>query len=63
MTDQPAACFNCGNQDKQLPLVHVQYKGEQFYVCPGCMPSLIHRSESVADKIEAAYAEKTAGNG
>lgn len=47
----PSACFNCGRQETETPLVMLQYQGRQACICPQCLPALIHHPEQVASKL------------
>ncbi len=49
MTDK--TCLNCGRTDQQVPLVHLTFKDEAKYVCPQCLPVLIHKPQKLADKL------------
>ena len=52
MTDtlQPT-CLNCGRTDKQVPLLHLTFQGGPKYICPQCMPVLIHKPQQLTDKL------------
>ena len=51
MTTNRPTCLNCGRTDQQVPLLHLTYTGEPKYICPQCMPVLIHKPQQLADKI------------
>jgi len=48
------ACLNCGNTEEQIPLVTLQYLGQQVYICSQCFPTLIHSPAKLAGKIKDA---------
>jgi len=45
------SCLNCNRTDEQIPLVTLSFKGETKYICPQCLPNLIHKPEVLADKL------------
>ena len=44
-------CLNCGKDDRQVPLLPVVFNGGQHYICPQCLPVLIHKPDKLADKL------------
>lgn len=44
-------CLNCGRTDNQIPLVNMVFKGETKYICPQCLPTLIHKIHLLTDKL------------
>ena len=54
-------CLNCGRTDEQTPLLHMTFKNEAKYICPQCMPVLIHKIHTLAEKLPGVetIAEKT----
>jgi hypothetical protein len=52
-------CLNCNRSEQEAPLVTLQYKGNQVYICTHCFPTLIHSPAKLtgmkdADKIQPA---------
>jgi len=45
------SCFNCGRPEVDVPLVTLQFDERQIYICPQCLPALIHHPENVAEKL------------
>ena len=45
------ACLYCGISEQERPLLTLTFQGRQLYICPQCMPILIHKSHQLADKI------------
>ena len=43
-------CINCNRNETQIPLVTLTFKGEEKYICPQCLPVLIHKTQTLADK-------------
>ena len=44
-------CLNCNRTDEQIPLLTSSFKGEAKYICPQCLPVLIHKTQQLADKL------------
>jgi hypothetical protein len=44
-------CINCNRTDKQIPLLTFVFNGEEKYICPQCMPIMIHKTHTLADKL------------
>jgi hypothetical protein len=34
-----------------VPLIGISFKGAEKYICPQCLPVLIHKTELLADKL------------
>ncbi len=51
---QSPHCFNCDQSENEAPLVVLQYRGDTMYVCPECLPVLIHRPDKLAGKLPGA---------
>lgn len=47
----PSLCLNCGRSDLQVPLVSLRYAGHPTWICPQCLPLLIHQPGRLADKL------------
>ncbi|NKB67079.1 MAG: hypothetical protein GKR89_08470 [Candidatus Latescibacteria bacterium] len=45
------ACFNCGQDEEQSPLIGLRYHGRGLWICPACMPVLIHEGPQLAQKL------------
>lgn len=43
-------CLNCQRSDQEVPVVALQFKGQQAWICNQCLPTLIHHAERLADK-------------
>jgi len=46
----PHACINCGRDEDELPVVAWRMAGQTFWICPDCLPLLIHRRAEVMPK-------------
>lgn len=44
-------CLSCNRTDQQIVLITLVYKGETKYICPQCLPQLIHKPQALADKL------------
>jgi hypothetical protein len=44
-------CLNCNRTDEQTPLLQMTFKNENKYICPQCLPVLIHKTYMLADKL------------
>jgi len=44
-------CINCNRTDEKTPLITIIFKGEGKYICPQCLPILIHKTHLLADKL------------
>ncbi len=47
-------CLNCRKTEHEIPLVTLQYQGQQVYLCSQCFPILIHSPAKLAGKIKDA---------
>ena len=44
-------CLNCNRTEQEIPLLHLTFKGETKYLCPQCLPILIHKPHLLVDKL------------
>jgi len=44
-------CLNCGNSEQSFPLIKLLFKGADYWICPQCMPGLIHKTETVIRRL------------
>ena len=51
MTEQEKTCLNCGRTETQIPLITLTFKGDAKYICPQCLPTLIHKTHTLEDKL------------
>jgi hypothetical protein len=42
-------CLNCGLSEQQKPLLTIKYQHNEIYICPQCLPVLIHKPASLAE--------------
>ena len=55
-------CLNCRKTEQEIPLVTLQYQGQQVYLCSQCFPILIHSPAKLAGKIKDADKIQPAGD-
>jgi len=48
------ACLNCGSSEQEKPLLTIKYQNNQFYICPQCLPVLIHKPTNLSKKLPGA---------
>lgn len=41
------SCVNCNRSEAAIPLVQWRLAGVTFWICPDCLPYLIHRRDEV----------------
>ena len=46
-------CFNCKSAESDIPVVNMRFKGKELWICPRCIPSLIHEPQIVQEKLDA----------
>ena len=46
-----STCLNCGTSDQERPLLTLKFQGQELYICPQCLPTLIHKPYQLADKL------------
>ncbi len=44
-------CLNCGASEMERPLVSLKFQGKELFICPQCLPTLIHKPYQLADKL------------
>lgn len=47
-------CLNCDTSEQEKPLLVIKFQGEDIYICPQCLPVLIHKPGTLADKLPGA---------
>ena len=51
---QKNCCVLCKQDSDQVPLVPIQYRGQQLWICSQHMPVLIHEPNKLADVMPGA---------
>ena len=49
-----ATCLNCGSSEMDRPLITLRFQEKELYICPQCLPTLIHKPYQLADKLPGA---------
>ena len=44
-------CLNCGSSELERPLITLKFLKRELYICPQCLPTLIHKPHQLADKL------------
>jgi hypothetical protein len=44
-------CINCNRSEEEVPLISFTFREKSYFVCPGCLPILIHEPHLLADKL------------
>jgi hypothetical protein len=47
-------CLNCDRTENEIPLMTLAYREETLFICPQCLPVLIHKPQDLAGKLEGA---------
>ena len=48
------ACLNCNASEQEKPLLTIKFQGNEIYICPQCLPVLIHKPANLAGKLPGA---------
>lgn len=54
--NQKVQCINCERTVEQVPLVPLVLKTGSAYICPQCLPVLIHKPQMLVGKLAGAEA-------
>lgn len=64
MSDQAdLTCINCRRKEEEVPLTAWRTAGSTFWICPECLPLLIHRRAEVMSRWDLPARAQTAGPG
>jgi hypothetical protein len=47
-------CLNCEQSERETPLLHMHYNGDELWICSQCLPTLIHAPQKLVGKLENA---------
>jgi len=61
LTSQPA-CLFCEQDSHTVPLLVLEYRGVQYWICPQHLPILIHKPEQVGDRLPGYRINKEQGS-
>jgi hypothetical protein len=45
------ACLNCARTENEVPLISLKFAGEIKFICPQCLPVLIHKPQNLVEKL------------
>jgi hypothetical protein len=45
-------CLNCNRSENETPLINLTFHGKTWFICPQCLPALIHKPHTLAGKLE-----------
>ncbi len=48
------ACLTCDQTSDEVPLIALEYRARQFWICPQHLPILIHKPHQLAGKLPGA---------
>ncbi len=48
------SCFNCKTTENEIPLLKLSYQDGKLYICPRCLPQLIHKPANLVDTLPGA---------
>ena len=46
-----AICLNCGASEMDRPLLTLRFQEKEVYICPECMPVMIHKPQQLVEKL------------
>jgi hypothetical protein len=46
-----STCLNCGSSEHERPLLTLKFLGMEHYICPQCLPILIHKPDQLVVKL------------
>ena len=47
-------CFHCQTSEEHIPLVKLSFRNKELWICPRCIPSLIHEPQIVQSSLDRA---------
>ena len=54
MNDTKPACLHCDRSSDEVPLLLMEYRGKNLWICPQHLPVLIHKPAQLAGKLPGA---------
>ncbi len=54
-----STCLNCGTSEQDRPLISLKFQDKELYICPQCLPTLIHKPDQLADKLPGSIPAET----
>ena len=53
-------CLSCGKSEQETPLIFLRFNRGESWICPQCLPVLIHHRDQLAEKLAAISKETPA---
>jgi hypothetical protein len=50
-------CFNCNRSEQDVPLLTLTFQDKPLFICPQCLPALIHKPHAIAAKLPGLHAD------
>lgn len=47
-------CINCEATEQEKPLLTIKFQQKEIFICPQCLPVLIHKPANLAGKLPGA---------
>jgi hypothetical protein len=54
MSDSQAICLYCARSVEEIPLLALNYKDREYWICPQHFPILIHQPQNLVGKLPGA---------
>jgi hypothetical protein len=54
--EQMVSCVNCARTVEEVPLLMLVHRTGNAYICPQCLPILIHQPQNLASKLPGTEA-------
>lgn len=54
MTQPELRCLVCNLSSEQIPLLRMEFQGQQYAICPSHFPILIHQPQQLVGKLPGA---------
>ena len=56
MSDQIPTCVSCARTVDEVPLLTIVHRSGNAYICPQCLPTLIHQPQELINKLPGTEA-------
>ena len=47
-------CLNCEKTEEEIPLLDLHYQSGKLFICPRCLPQLIHKPANLVGALPGA---------
>ena len=54
---QEKQCFNCKAPETEVPVVNLSYKGKELWICPRCIPNMIHEPQIIESSLASTESD------